>query len=227
MGNHHFQWSNLTNALMNLDWNILEPPTSYQYEPVLWMLWLWKMIAAWKQLCRRFWYAWRRFSTICHVLGWHCSWEPNLLAQLYPSYVVCENDLQKAGTNYILHNDRIWRIVMWSPEPGAERCWRTKGPAWLRMVVSGWYFMVKPDLVFRGRADNLKRFLGESWSKMSKIPGTGLWIPPQLICSKTLLKSNSWIPQIGCHPAMFYEGDIWYIYICSKAHQTIIFCYLC
>ena len=36
--------------------------------------------------------------------------------------------------------------------------------------------MVKPDLVFRGRADNLKRFLGESWSK---IPGTGLWIPPQ------------------------------------------------
>jgi len=74
------------------------------------MLWLWKMIAAWKQLCRRFWYAWRRFSTICHVLGWHCSWEPNLLAQLYPTYVVCENDLQKAGTNYnnILHNDRIW-----------------------------------------------------------------------------------------------------------------------
>lgn len=29
---------------------------------------------------------------------------------------------------------------------------------------------------------------------------------------KTLLKSNSWIPQIGCHPAMFYKGYI-YIYM--------------
>ena len=186
------------------------------------------MIAAWKQLCRRFWYVWRRFSTICHVLGWHCSWEPNLLAQLYPTYVVCENDLQKAGTNYILHNDRIWHIVMWSPEPGAERCWRTKGPhdsGWLFPDGILWWsliwFSAAEQTTWRdsweSRGLRCLRFLGRGYGSLRS-----WWNADG---PKTLLKSNSWIPQIGCHPAMFYKGDIWYI--CSKAHQTIIVCYLC